>query len=53
MAPNALLSQPPVKKVVCIAPDVEGFAKDIEKEKGFSLHPCNSAPTTQAFVSTF
>ena len=41
MAPNALLSQPPIKKVVAIAPEGEDISKEFEQEKGFSLHPCN------------
>jgi len=41
MAPNALLSQPPIKKVVAIAPEHRDISKEFEKEKGFSLRPCN------------
>jgi hypothetical protein len=41
LAPNALLSQPPIKKVEAIAPEQMAFSKAFAKEKAFPLHECN------------
>jgi hypothetical protein len=38
MTPNALLSQPPIKKVEAIAPERLDISKSFGKEKAFSLH---------------